>query len=94
MRIRLLRIRFDKIDDFIRVYDRTRYLVLFRSEKCKSIYNKIRYLIGVKNGGISKSEPINKVKNIIWTKTSRTLSNFSNCKLTTNSNLNEKSGKL
>ena len=50
MRIRLLRIRFDKIDDFIRVYDRTRYLVLFRSEKCNSIYNKIRYLIGVKNG--------------------------------------------
>ena len=27
MRIRLLRIRLDKIDDFIRVYDRTRYLV-------------------------------------------------------------------
>ena len=28
-----LRIRFDKLDGFIRVYDRTKYLVLFRSEK-------------------------------------------------------------
>ena len=28
-----LRIRFDKIDGFIRVYDETRYLVLFGSEK-------------------------------------------------------------
>ena len=38
-------IRFDKIDGFIRVYDRTRYLVLFGSEKYDSIYNRIRYLI-------------------------------------------------
>ena len=28
-----LRIRFDKIDRFIRVYDERRYLVLFGSEK-------------------------------------------------------------
>ena len=28
-----LRIRFDKIDGFIRVYDTTRYLVLFGDEK-------------------------------------------------------------
>ena len=28
-----LHIRFDKIDGFVRVYDRTRYLVLFGSEK-------------------------------------------------------------
>ena len=27
------RIRFDKLDGFIRVYDRTKYLVLIRSEK-------------------------------------------------------------
>ena len=27
------RIRFDKLDGFVRVYDRTKYLVLFRSEK-------------------------------------------------------------
>ena len=37
-------------DAFIRVYDRTRYLVLFGSEKYDSIYNRIRYLIGVKSG--------------------------------------------
>ena len=40
-----LRITFCKIDWFIRVYDRTRYLVLFGSEKYDFIYNKIRYLI-------------------------------------------------
>ena len=40
-----MRIRFDKIDGFIRVYDGTRYLVLFGSEKSDFIYNKISYLI-------------------------------------------------
>ena len=45
-----LRIRFDKIDGFIRVYDGTRYLVLFGGEKNDSIYNRIRYLISVKSG--------------------------------------------
>ena len=45
-----LRIRFDKIDWFIRVYDGTRYLVLFGSEKYDFIYNRIRYFIRVKNG--------------------------------------------
>ena len=29
-----LRIRFDKVDGFIRIYDGTRYLVLFDPEKC------------------------------------------------------------
>ena len=43
-------IRFDKIDGFIRVYDRTRYLALFGTEKYDSIYNRIRYLIEVKSG--------------------------------------------
>ena len=42
--------RFDKIEGFIRVYDRTRYLVLFGSEKYDFIYNRITYLIGVKSG--------------------------------------------
>ena len=42
--------RFDKIDGFIRVCDGTRYLVLFGSEKYDAIYNRIRYLIGVKSG--------------------------------------------
>ena len=46
----LLRIRFDKTDGFIRVYDGTRYLVLFKGEKYDFIYNKFRYLIGVKSG--------------------------------------------
>ena len=43
-----LRIRFDKIDGFIKVYDGTRYLVLFVGEKYDFIYNRIRYLIQVK----------------------------------------------
>ena len=41
-------IRFNKIDGFIRAYDETRYLVLFGSEKYDFIYNRIRYLIGIK----------------------------------------------
>ena len=45
-----LRIRFDKIDGIIRVYDGTRYLVLFGSEKHGSIYDRNRYLISVKSG--------------------------------------------
>ena len=45
-----LRIRFNNIDGFIRVYDGVRYLVLFRSEKYDFIYNRIRCLISVKNG--------------------------------------------
>ena len=45
-----LRIKFDKTDGFIRTYDGTRYLLLFRSEKYDFIYSRIRYLIGVKNG--------------------------------------------
>ena len=44
-----LRIRVDKIDVFIKVYDRTGYLVLFGSEKYDSIYDRIRYLISVKS---------------------------------------------
>ena len=44
------RIRFDKIDGFIRVYDGTRYLVLLESEKYNFIYNRIRYLTEVKSG--------------------------------------------
>ena len=44
-----LHIRFDKLDGFITVNDGTRYLVLFGSEKCDSIYNRLRYLINLKN---------------------------------------------
>ena len=45
-----LRIRFNKIDRFIRAYDGTRYLALFGGKKYDSIYNKIIYLIRVKSG--------------------------------------------
>ena len=44
-----LRIKFDKIKGFLRVYDGTRYLVLFGYEKYDSTYNMIRYL-SVKSG--------------------------------------------
>ena len=47
---KLLRIKFNKVDWFIWVYDGTRYLVLFRGEKYDFIYNRIRYLIEVKSG--------------------------------------------
>ena len=43
---KVLRIRFDKINRFIRVYDGTRYLVLFGSKKYDGC--RIRYLIEVK----------------------------------------------
>ena len=38
-----LHIRFDTIDGFIRIYDRTRYLTLFGTEKYEAIYDRIRY---------------------------------------------------
>ena len=44
-----LRIRFDKIDGFIRVYGGTRYLTLFHSEKYDAIYNRVRYLVSLKS---------------------------------------------
>ena len=45
-----LRIRFDRVDGFIRVYDGTRYLVLFGHEKYNAISNKIKYFISLKSG--------------------------------------------
>ena len=42
-----LSIRLDKIDLFIRLYDGTRYLALFYSEKSDAIYSRIRYLISL-----------------------------------------------
>ena len=41
---------FCKIYGFIRVYDGTSNLVLFGAEKFDFIYNRIRYLIGIKSG--------------------------------------------
>ena len=45
-----LRIRFFKIDIFIRIFDGTRYLALFGCEKYHATYKKIRYLISLKSG--------------------------------------------
>ena len=45
-----LRIRFDKIDGYIRIYDGTRYLVLLGPEKYDAIYNRIRYLVSLTSG--------------------------------------------
>ena len=47
---KLLRIRFDKVDGLIRVYDGIRYLVWFGPEKYDAIYDKIRYLTSKKSG--------------------------------------------
>ena len=39
-----LRIRFDKIDAFIRIHNGTSYLTLFAPKKYAVNYNKIKYL--------------------------------------------------
>ena len=44
-----MRIRFDKIDRFDGVYDGNRCLVLFGPEKYDVIFNRIRYLVGLKS---------------------------------------------
>ena len=43
-------IRFNEIDEFIKIYDGIRYLVLFGSGLYDAIYNWIRYLISEKSG--------------------------------------------
>ena len=45
-----LRIMFDKVNGFIRDYDGTKYLVLFGLKKFNAIYDRNRYLIGLKIG--------------------------------------------
>ena len=45
----LLSIFFNKIDGLIRVYDETRYLVIFGPEKYNTIWNNIRHLLGQKS---------------------------------------------
>ena len=40
-----LHLRFDKVVGFIRIYDGTRYSVLFRPEKYDAIYNGTGYLM-------------------------------------------------
>ena len=43
-----LRIGFDEVAGFIRVYDGIRYIVLLGPEKYDAIYNRTRYLISQK----------------------------------------------
>ena len=45
-----LRIRFDKIDGFIKTYDGIRYLVSFNHGRCEKICDRIKYLISEKSG--------------------------------------------
>ena len=75
-----LHIRFDKIDGFIRVYDGTRYLVLFGSKKYDSNYNMIRYLMCKKWDYIYNLSKLckNQIKFIPWL-TNRKDINFSWC---------------
>ena len=47
--IKPLRIRFDKIDGIIKIYDGTRHLRLFSTKKYDAIYDRIRYLISLKS---------------------------------------------
>ena len=44
-----LRIRFERIDGFIKIYDGIRCLVLYSPERYGAIYNRIRYLISEKS---------------------------------------------
>ena len=41
---------FEKIDGFVKIYDRIRYLVLFGPERYDAIYNRIKYLKSKKSG--------------------------------------------
>ena len=43
-----LRVRFDKVDELIKIYDGTRCLVLFGPGKYDVIFNKSRHLISEK----------------------------------------------
>ena len=40
---------FDKVDEFIRDYKRTKYLVLFDLEIYDGIHDRIIYLVGLKS---------------------------------------------
>ena len=45
-----LRIRFDKIDGYVKIYDGIRYLAIFDYWSYDEICNRIRYLISEKSG--------------------------------------------
>ena len=54
MDARPLRIRFDKIDGFIKILNKIRYLVLFVYSDCDITCDEIKYLLSEK-GGITDS---------------------------------------
>ena len=45
-----MRIWFDKIYGFIKIFDGIRYLVLFGPERLNTIYDRINYLVSEKSG--------------------------------------------
>ena len=45
-----MRIGFDKIDGFIKIYGATKHLVLLSYEKYDVIYNRNRYIMRLKSG--------------------------------------------
>ena len=45
-----LRIRFQNVNGFIKIYDRIRYLVLIGPKRYEAIYDRIRYLLSGKSG--------------------------------------------
>ena len=45
-----LRIKFDKIDRFIKSYDGIRYLVSYDYKRYNAIYDRIRYFVSGKSG--------------------------------------------
>ena len=53
---KLLRLRFDKVDGFIRVYGRIKYLVLFGLEKHSTIYDRFKSHIELKSLQFWKNE--------------------------------------
>ena len=44
-----MRIRFDKIDGFIKIYDETKYFTLFGFEIFDTIYDRTRYFLSLKS---------------------------------------------
>ena len=42
IRPKSLFIKFNKVDEFVRIYDGFRYSVLFGPERCNVIYNRVR----------------------------------------------------
>ena len=49
MHAKPLRLRFNKIDGFVKIHEKIRYLVLFDYSYCDEICDKIKYLISGKS---------------------------------------------